>query len=238
MACGACGSGSPCMDQPGGHEAHLWLQRVCTKPACALPTTKPACAAPNCRALHPHAPHAGPVVAEAIFLNREEVPVQPLYYDPGGCGWPAGTWQYVTAGVAGVGGELGRCCFCGLPVCRRPYRQDGPLSPTQSSFPSLTSAPYPSHLRSARLWLHAIRAQPPAVHASSRNTAGTACRFRGAGHPGGGQRLGRKGKGEGVIRVPLGASLRRIFSCCISSWRRLTLGGAALTRCFKSHAAG
>lgn len=25
-------------------------------------------------------------MAEAIFLNREEVPVQPLYYDPGACG--------------------------------------------------------------------------------------------------------------------------------------------------------
>lgn len=26
--------------------------------------------------------HAGPVTAEAIFLNREELPVRPLYYDP------------------------------------------------------------------------------------------------------------------------------------------------------------
>lgn len=26
------------------------------------------------------------MVAEAIFLNREEVPVQPLYYDPGQLG--------------------------------------------------------------------------------------------------------------------------------------------------------
>ena len=34
----------------------------------------------------PPAAPAGPVVAEAIFLNREEVPVQPLYYDPGGGG--------------------------------------------------------------------------------------------------------------------------------------------------------
>ena len=27
-------------------------------------------------------PGAGPITAEAIFLNREELPVQPLYYDP------------------------------------------------------------------------------------------------------------------------------------------------------------
>jgi len=26
--------------------------------------------------------HAGPVTAEAIFLNREELLVRPLYYDP------------------------------------------------------------------------------------------------------------------------------------------------------------
>ena len=26
--------------------------------------------------------HAGPVTAEAIFLNREELPVRPIYYDP------------------------------------------------------------------------------------------------------------------------------------------------------------
>ena len=26
--------------------------------------------------------HAGPVTAEAIFLNREELPIRPLYYDP------------------------------------------------------------------------------------------------------------------------------------------------------------
>jgi hypothetical protein len=25
---------------------------------------------------------AGPIVAEAIFLNREELPVYPVYYDP------------------------------------------------------------------------------------------------------------------------------------------------------------
>lgn len=31
----------------------------------------------------PLTPHcAGPIVAEAIFLNREELPVYPLYYDP------------------------------------------------------------------------------------------------------------------------------------------------------------
>lgn len=34
----------------------------------------------GCRSALP----AGPVVAEAIFLNREEVPVVPIYYDPGG----------------------------------------------------------------------------------------------------------------------------------------------------------
>ena len=25
---------------------------------------------------------AGPITAEAIFLNREELPVKPVYYDP------------------------------------------------------------------------------------------------------------------------------------------------------------
>lgn len=27
-------------------------------------------------------PSPGPIVAEAIFLNREELPVYPVYYDP------------------------------------------------------------------------------------------------------------------------------------------------------------
>lgn len=29
-----------------------------------------------------HARCPGPIVAEAIFLNREELPVYPIYYDP------------------------------------------------------------------------------------------------------------------------------------------------------------
>ena len=35
--------------------------------------------APVYNAVHSH---AGPVTAEAIFLNREELPVRPIYYDP------------------------------------------------------------------------------------------------------------------------------------------------------------
>jgi pro-apoptotic serine protease NMA111 len=47
-------------------------------------------AAPAAAHLDPHRspltdppdPRSGPIVAEAIFLNREEIPVYPLYYDP------------------------------------------------------------------------------------------------------------------------------------------------------------
>jgi hypothetical protein len=73
-------------------------------------------------------PPTGPVVAEAVFLNREEVPVHPLYYDPGvqpdACFRHAGT--------------------CGSPVCSR-------------SAPSVTPPLTPIHTpRSARLWVHAL----------------------------------------------------------------------------------
>jgi hypothetical protein len=37
---------------------------------CALPPSPPA------------PPPQGPIVAEAIFLNREELPVYPVYFDP------------------------------------------------------------------------------------------------------------------------------------------------------------
>lgn len=64
------------------------------KPIALLPLPRPRAAAPirSCHPTPPTPPRAGPVVAEAIFLNREEVPVKPLYYDPGGRSGASG-WQ-------------------------------------------------------------------------------------------------------------------------------------------------
>ena len=122
-------------------------------------------------------------MAEAIFLNREEVPVPPLYYDPGG--WAGSS-------------VVAMFCPASLPVL--PFLLMLALLLLMLLSPPVVSRtthppPCPALACSARLWVHALRPSQAAVHAGGGDPPGAARRRGGAGHPGGGQRLGREGKG-------------------------------------------
>lgn len=84
-------------------------------------------------------------MAEAIFLNREEVPVQPLYHDPvhdfgfmrfdprklqvaGGGGW----WWWGGGGALLVGGCATSAALAAPPTCK-----PAPLHRSPAPFPPL-----------------------------------------------------------------------------------------------------
>lgn len=62
---------------------------------------------------------AGPIVAEAVFLNREEVPVHPLYYDPGENGLGEGRGMQGGVGCGTFHGKTAPCCalVSGHSIC-------------------------------------------------------------------------------------------------------------------------
>lgn len=148
-----------CSQEPAGLLARTcWLPELMTGGKAVVP---PCCwvKQPGMRAWHhrrtsPHTALAGPVVAEAIFLNREEVPVQPLYYDPGVC------FSQLNVHAA----PRARCgsCVGGWSVqvqttiaCRHVAAVNNmPLA--LLTLWLIVPAPALAPSRSARLWVHAI----------------------------------------------------------------------------------